>query len=63
MRHALRMKQKKSYDLISPPFISYGLSGRPSRVSEKENCIYPGMYAKIVFSASRWTPIVSKQAH
>jgi short-subunit dehydrogenase len=25
--------------------------------------VYPGMYAKIVSSASRWTPIVSKQAH
>jgi short-subunit dehydrogenase len=25
--------------------------------------VYPGMYAKIVFSASRWSPIVSKQAH
>jgi uncharacterized protein len=25
--------------------------------------VYPGIYAKLVYSASRWTPIVSKQAH
>jgi short-subunit dehydrogenase len=25
--------------------------------------VYPGIYAKVVYSASRWTPIVSRQAH